>query len=68
MTVDTIFICFCEDCEENNGMDRPYFMSARLMEAMQNLKRAAGGEFNFGVQNPEAPIYPMLPMKNQYNY
>ena len=31
MTVDTIFICFCVDCEEHNGKDKPYFMSIRLM-------------------------------------
>lgn len=48
MTLDTIFVCFCEDCEENDGMERPYFMSKGLMEVMQELKQQAGGEFNFG--------------------
>lgn len=48
MTVDTIFICFCEDCEQNDGMNRPYFMSKGLMEVMKELKQAAGGTFIFG--------------------
>ncbi len=25
--LDTIFLCFCEDCEKNDGVDKPYFMS-----------------------------------------
>jgi hypothetical protein len=38
MTIDTIFICFCEDCERNDGSDeRPYLMSERLM-LMANVK------------------------------
>lgn len=32
MTIDTIFLCFCEDCEVNDGITRPYFMSRNLME------------------------------------
>lgn len=31
MVIDTIFICFCEDCEKNDGISRPYFMSRGLM-------------------------------------
>jgi hypothetical protein len=31
MCIDTVFICFCEDCEINNGQDQPYFMSRGLM-------------------------------------
>lgn len=31
MAIDTIFICFCEDCEQNDGLSRPYFMSRGLM-------------------------------------
>jgi hypothetical protein len=31
MTIDAIFICFVEDCDINNGVDRPYFMSKGLM-------------------------------------
>lgn len=40
MTIDTIFLCFCEDCEQNDGMARPYFMSRGLMEFVQNSKKA----------------------------
>lgn len=31
MCIDTVFICFCEDCEMNDGQQRPYFMSRGLM-------------------------------------
>lgn len=31
MAVDTLFLCFLEDCERNNGKDRPYYMSRNLM-------------------------------------
>lgn len=31
MIIDTIFLCFCEDCEKNDGVSRPYFMSRGLM-------------------------------------
>ncbi|KAL4235876.1 hypothetical protein ACF0H5_004265 [Mactra antiquata] len=31
ITIDTIFLCFCEDCERNDGHSRPYFMSKSLM-------------------------------------
>lgn len=31
MIIDTIFICFCEDCDINDGQERPYFMSKDLM-------------------------------------
>ncbi|XP_037042642.1 choline transporter-like protein 1 [Bradysia coprophila] len=40
MTIDTIFICFCEDCELNDGISKPYYMSRSLMEFVQNSKRA----------------------------
>lgn len=40
MTIDTIFICFCEDCERNDGISRPYYMSRGLMEFVQNSKKA----------------------------
>lgn len=48
MTVDTIFICFCEDCEENDGVSKPYYMSESLMKIMTEMKETAGGQFNFG--------------------
>ncbi|XP_076661585.1 choline transporter-like protein 1 isoform X2 [Halictus rubicundus] len=40
MVIDTIFICFCEDCEKNDGIGRPYFMSRGLMEFVENSKKA----------------------------
>lgn len=39
MTIDTIFLCFCEDCERNDGIGRPYFMSRSLMQFVQDSKR-----------------------------
>ncbi|XKL64868.1 hypothetical protein PGB90_004954 [Kerria lacca] len=35
MIIDTIFICFCEDCELNDGQQNPYFMSKGLMEFVE---------------------------------
>ncbi|RWS10489.1 choline transporter-like protein 5 [Dinothrombium tinctorium] len=36
MTVDTIFLCFLEDCERNDGSpSKPYYMSKELMEILQ---------------------------------
>ncbi|XP_017760049.1 PREDICTED: choline transporter-like protein 1 isoform X2 [Eufriesea mexicana] len=40
MIIDTIFLCFCEDCEKNDGINRPYFMSRGLMEFVENSKKA----------------------------
>ncbi|CAG9766256.1 unnamed protein product [Ceutorhynchus assimilis] len=40
MTIDTIFICFCEDCELNDGISKPYYMSRDLMEFVENSKKA----------------------------
>ena len=31
MTVNAIFICFCIDCQTNDGKTKPYYMSLRLM-------------------------------------
>ncbi|KAG4079725.1 hypothetical protein HA402_014856 [Bradysia odoriphaga] len=63
MTLDTIFICFCVDCEQNDGQSRPYFMSRKMMEVMMELKGAAGGEFtNFGAfKHVDASAQPMMP-------
>ncbi|KAF2885567.1 hypothetical protein ILUMI_20635 [Ignelater luminosus] len=38
IAIDTIFICFCEDCEVNDGISRPYYMSRELMEFIQRSK------------------------------
>ncbi|XP_070556799.1 choline transporter-like protein 1 isoform X2 [Ptychodera flava] len=40
MTIDTIFICFCEDCEMNDGVTKPYFMSMDLMTYVDNASEA----------------------------
>lgn len=40
MTIDTIFLCFCEDCERNDGISRPYYMSRSLMQFVQDSKKA----------------------------
>lgn len=31
MIVDSVFICFCEDCDINDGAQRPYYMSKEMM-------------------------------------
>ena len=31
MAIDTIFLCFCEDSEQNDGVTKPYYMSKGLM-------------------------------------
>ncbi len=36
MTIDTIFLCFCEDSKHNNGKDKPYFMSDAFMKYMSS--------------------------------
>lgn len=38
MIIDTIFMCFCEDYEHNDGMSRPYYMSQGLMEFVETSK------------------------------
>ncbi|KAJ1528839.1 hypothetical protein ONE63_007213 [Megalurothrips usitatus] len=40
MVIDTIFLCFCEDCEQNDGISKPYYMSKDLMEYVEDTKRA----------------------------
>jgi solute carrier family 44 protein 1 (choline transporter-like protein) len=39
MAIDTIFLCFCEDCEQNDGITKPYYMSRGLMEFVENSKK-----------------------------
>ncbi|XP_065809797.1 choline transporter-like protein 2 isoform X2 [Labrus bergylta] len=39
MCVDTLFLCFCEDLERNDGSsERPYFMSPELHEILSKAK------------------------------
>jgi hypothetical protein len=38
MAIDTIFLCFCEDCERNDGSaERPYRMS-KALQGLANVK------------------------------
>lgn len=40
MTIDTIFLCYCEDVESNDGSAfKPYFMSMGLQNVMDELKK-----------------------------
>ena len=42
MVIDTIFICFCEDTERNDGsLQKPYFMSANLLRFMAAEERSS---------------------------
>ena len=41
MTVDTIFLCYCEDIDKNDGDLLPYFMSTDLKEVMNKLETSA---------------------------
>ncbi|XP_045102884.1 choline transporter-like protein 1 [Portunus trituberculatus] len=40
MCIDTLFLCFCEDCERNDGINHPYYMSRGLMQFVENSKKA----------------------------
>ncbi|XP_046464440.1 choline transporter-like protein 1 [Daphnia pulex] len=60
MCIDTVFICFCEDCEINNGQDQPYFMSRGLMEFVeksQKALRARAGRDRARQQQPPKGAY-----------
>lgn len=36
MTLDTLFLCFCEDCDRNDGSEeKPYYMSNNLKHHME---------------------------------
>lgn len=40
MCIDTIFICFVEDGERNDGsLERPYFMSDNLLKFMDDAAK-----------------------------
>ncbi len=40
MSIDTIFLCFCEDSERNDGITKPYYMSKGLTEFVANSSKA----------------------------
>ncbi|GFS69730.1 choline transporter-like protein 4 [Nephila pilipes] len=40
MAVDTLFLCFLEDCERNDGtVEKPYFMSKELMKILHKKNK-----------------------------
>ncbi|XP_054160614.1 choline transporter-like protein 5 [Oppia nitens] len=40
MAVDTLFLCFLEDCERNDGShEKPYYMSKNLMKVLGKKKK-----------------------------
>ncbi|XP_076274433.1 choline transporter-like 2 isoform X3 [Rhynchophorus ferrugineus] len=41
MAVDTLFLCFLEDIENNNGKDKPYFMPRSLMKIFGKKNKTA---------------------------
>ncbi|XP_036610052.1 choline transporter-like protein 5 [Trichosurus vulpecula] len=44
MCVDTLFLCFCEDLERNDGsIEKPYYMSPKLLQIL-GKKQAKGEE------------------------
>lgn len=44
MCVDTLFLCFLEDLERNDGSaDRPYYMSKTLLKILSKKNEALPG-------------------------
>ncbi|GAB6033333.1 hypothetical protein CHUAL_013100 [Chamberlinius hualienensis] len=35
MSIDTLLVCFCEDCDINDGVSRPYYMDSTLMQFVE---------------------------------
>ena len=71
MTVDTIFICYCIDVEENDGVENPYYMSDSLRKIMMEMKGFAGehmniemkGDAEVGPGMADGSSIPMLPQQ-----
>lgn len=66
MTVDTIFICFCIDLDEHDGVNTEYYMSDGLKKILMEMKAEAGGSFRFGPKVPNEgengiSMYPSIP-------
>lgn len=56
MTIDTIFLCYCEDVETNDGsVLKPYFMASGLKMVMDELK-GYGTKVKPGAKDDETPI------------
>ncbi|KAK5638786.1 hypothetical protein RI129_013081 [Pyrocoelia pectoralis] len=56
MAVDTIFICFCEDCDMNDGLARPYYMSHSLMEFVEKSRIVLNIKTEEGITNNAAVV------------
>jgi hypothetical protein len=58
MCVDTIFLCYCEDVQANDGSAlKPYYMSAGLQNVMEELKEYGQKTKRAGpTKDDEAPI------------
>jgi hypothetical protein len=41
MAVDTLFLCFCEDSERNDGKTKPYYMTESLQKFISDANREA---------------------------
>ncbi|XP_013398047.1 choline transporter-like protein 1 isoform X2 [Lingula anatina] len=54
MAIDTVFLCFCEDCERNDGVQKPYYMSKDLMKYVENSNEAIANA-NRQDANPKTP-------------
>lgn len=39
MVIDTVFMCFCEDCNLNDGTTREYYMSKELMDFVESSQK-----------------------------
>ncbi|KAL7012095.1 hypothetical protein ACKWTF_014627 [Chironomus riparius] len=48
MTVDTIFVSFCIDIEENDGDTKPFYMSESLKRVIMDMKDYSGNVLVFG--------------------
>ncbi|KAL7012094.1 hypothetical protein ACKWTF_014626 [Chironomus riparius] len=48
MTIEAILVCFCIDCEENDGAANPYFMADSLKRIMVEINDEMGGSLAFG--------------------
>jgi hypothetical protein len=42
IAVDTIIIGFCADCDVNDGLGKPYYMSAQLVAFLEKAKVFGG--------------------------
>ena len=53
--LDTIFLCFCDDQERNNGDDRPYYSSVNLQLYMSGHKPYSNKVVPLKKKDPEMP-------------